>query len=146
MEIETGFIDLVLARPVARHWIVTRSILAALISTPSILLAMMALGTWDWVWRQLCREGMAGAGHPFGLVGFARDQFGIPDALLGRRIAMAIGLPACRRRGFFPLGCHRGGCWRSTGLPSPELRSGRAWKPAKSVRLAFALLGINTAF
>jgi hypothetical protein len=25
MEIETGFIDLVLAWPVARHWIVTRS-------------------------------------------------------------------------------------------------------------------------
>ena len=33
MEIETGFIDLVLARPVTRHWIVTRSILVALIST-----------------------------------------------------------------------------------------------------------------
>jgi hypothetical protein len=45
MEIETGFIDLVLARPVARHWIVTRSILVALIST-AYLLAMMAIGTW----------------------------------------------------------------------------------------------------
>src|SRR5262249_12556117 len=45
MEIETGFIDLVLARAVARHWIVTRSILVALISTV-YLLAMMALGTW----------------------------------------------------------------------------------------------------
>ena len=33
MEIETGFIDLLLARPLARHWIVTRSILVALIST-----------------------------------------------------------------------------------------------------------------
>src|ERR1035438_6500099 len=37
MEIETGFIDLVLARPVARHWIVTRSILVALISTVYLL-------------------------------------------------------------------------------------------------------------
>jgi energy-coupling factor transporter ATP-binding protein EcfA2 len=45
MEIETGFIDLVPVRPVTRHWIVTRSILLALIFTV-YLLAMMALGTW----------------------------------------------------------------------------------------------------
>jgi hypothetical protein len=35
----------VLARPVARHWIVTRSILVAVISI-AYLLAMMAIGTW----------------------------------------------------------------------------------------------------
>jgi len=33
-EIETGFVDLILSRPIARHWIVTRSIIV-LISAPS---------------------------------------------------------------------------------------------------------------
>ncbi len=33
MEIETGFINLLLARPVARRWIIIRSILVTLIST-----------------------------------------------------------------------------------------------------------------
>ena len=32
-EIETGFIDLILARPLARHWIITRSIIVSLLST-----------------------------------------------------------------------------------------------------------------
>ena len=44
-EIETGFMDLILARPVARHWIVTRTILALIVST-ALLLAMMMTGTW----------------------------------------------------------------------------------------------------
>ena len=44
-EIETGFIDLVLSRPVARHWIITRSILVTLFCTAAILMLMMA-GTW----------------------------------------------------------------------------------------------------
>jgi ABC-type transport system involved in multi-copper enzyme maturation permease subunit len=44
MEIETGFIDLLLTRPVDRRWIMIRSILVTLIST-LWLLGMMALGT-----------------------------------------------------------------------------------------------------
>ena len=44
-EIETGFIDLILARPLARHWIITRTIAALLLST-LVILAMMMGGTW----------------------------------------------------------------------------------------------------
>ena len=43
-EIETGFIDLILSRPVGRHWIITRSILVMVISTVLVLL-MMLIGT-----------------------------------------------------------------------------------------------------
>jgi ABC-2 type transport system permease protein len=44
-EIETGWMDLILARPLARHWIITRSILVLLICS-ALLLLMMVLGTW----------------------------------------------------------------------------------------------------
>jgi ABC-2 type transport system permease protein len=44
-EIETGFIDLILARPLARHWIITRTIAVTALSTVAILIMMM-LGTW----------------------------------------------------------------------------------------------------
>jgi len=44
-EIETGFIDLLMSRPIARHWIITRSIIVMLLSTVSVL-AMMMAGTW----------------------------------------------------------------------------------------------------
>lgn len=44
-EIETGFMDLILARPLARHWIITRSILVLIVCTV-VLLVMMMLGTW----------------------------------------------------------------------------------------------------
>src|SRR5437763_12786862 len=73
MEIENGFIDLVLARPVARHWIVTRSILVALIST-IYLLAMMAIGTW------------------IGLNNFAVNAAGWPAAGLIGSLAINLGL------------------------------------------------------
>ena len=45
-EIETGFMDLILSRPVARHWIVTRTICVLMLSTV-VLLAMMMAGTWS---------------------------------------------------------------------------------------------------
>ncbi len=44
-EIETGFIDLVLARPLARHWVISRSI-AVIVSCTVFTLLMMMLGTW----------------------------------------------------------------------------------------------------
>ncbi|MGA3018858.1 MAG: hypothetical protein ABSF62_17190 [Bryobacteraceae bacterium] len=44
-EVETGFMDLILSRPLARHWIVTRSIVAAILSI-ALLLGLMMLGTW----------------------------------------------------------------------------------------------------
>ncbi len=44
-EVETGFMDLILSRPLARHWIVSRTIAAVILST-SFLLALMTAGTW----------------------------------------------------------------------------------------------------
>jgi ABC-2 type transport system permease protein len=44
-EIEIGFIDLILARPVARHLVITRSILVCVLIISAILGLMMA-GTW----------------------------------------------------------------------------------------------------
>jgi ABC-2 type transport system permease protein len=122
MEIETGFIDLVLARPVARYWIVTRSILVAVISTV-YLLAMIAFGTW------------------IGLHGFAaknadRSWVGLIASLalnLGflmlcwSAIAMAIGC-ACRRRGTAGA---IAGLLAFTAYLTDYI--GRAWKPAESV-------------
>jgi ABC-2 type transport system permease protein len=44
-EIETGFLDLVLSRPLARPWIITRTIVVTVISISAMLILMMA-GTW----------------------------------------------------------------------------------------------------
>jgi ABC-2 type transport system permease protein len=44
-EIETQFMDLILSRPLARHWVITRSVVLILISTVFVLL-LMILGTW----------------------------------------------------------------------------------------------------
>ena len=44
-EVETGWMDLILARPISRHWIITRSIILLIIGTAA-LLGMMMLGTW----------------------------------------------------------------------------------------------------
>lgn len=41
-EIEIGFIDLILARPLARHWIITRTILLCILASVTILALMMA--------------------------------------------------------------------------------------------------------
>ncbi len=41
-EIEVGFIDLILARPVARHWVVTRTVIVSLLATLAMLALMMA--------------------------------------------------------------------------------------------------------
>jgi ABC-type transport system involved in multi-copper enzyme maturation permease subunit len=44
-EIETGFADLILARPMPRHWLITRTIALVLFSILLMLLMIMA-GTW----------------------------------------------------------------------------------------------------
>ena len=44
-EVETGFIDLILSRPLARHWIITRTILIVVLCTAGLLTVMIA-GTW----------------------------------------------------------------------------------------------------
>jgi ABC-2 type transport system permease protein len=44
-EIETGFADLILARPIRRHWLITRTIALVLLSILLMLFMLMA-GTW----------------------------------------------------------------------------------------------------
>ena len=44
-EIETGFIDLILSRPLARHWVITRMLVATALCL-SVVLCMMLAGTW----------------------------------------------------------------------------------------------------
>ena len=44
-EVETGFADLILARPLRRHWLITRTI-ALLLLAILMLLAVMLAGTW----------------------------------------------------------------------------------------------------
>ena len=121
VEIETGFIDLVLARPVARHWIVTRSILVAAISTV-YLLAMMALGTWI----GLSKFAAKAAWPSVGLVCSLAINLGFL-MLCWAAIAMAIGC-ACRRRGAAGA---IAGLLALTAYLADYI--GRAWKPAESV-------------
>jgi ABC-2 type transport system permease protein len=122
MEIETGFIDLVLARPVNRHLIVTRSILVAVISTV-YLLAMMALGTWLGLRYFAARD----AGWPsVALVGSLAINLGLL-MLSWSAIALAIGC-ACRRRGTAGA---IAGLLALTAYLTDYIA--RAWKPAESV-------------
>jgi ABC-2 type transport system permease protein len=44
-EIENGVVDLILARPLPRHWVITRTIAVVLFSI-MLMLAMMIAGTW----------------------------------------------------------------------------------------------------
>ena len=44
-EVETGFMDLILSRPLARHWIITRSIIVVAVCTILLLIIMIA-ATW----------------------------------------------------------------------------------------------------
>ncbi len=122
MEIETGFIDLVLARPVARHWIVTRSVLVALVSTV-YLLAMMAFGTWIGLSKFAAKDA---AWPSVGLVGSLAINLGFL-MVCWAAIAMAIGC-ACRRRGSAGA---IAGLLALTAYLTDYI--GRAWKPAESV-------------
>ncbi len=57
-EIETGFMDLILSRPLARIWVIGRSV-AILIICTIFVLAMMSIGTWVGL-RWLAPEGVEG--------------------------------------------------------------------------------------
>jgi ABC-2 type transport system permease protein len=122
MEIETGFIDLILARPVARHWIVTRSIVVVLISI-AYLLAMMAIGTWIGLSYFAAKNAQWPSA---GLIGSLAINLGFL-LLCWAAIAMAIGC-ACRRRG--SAGAIAGLLALTAYLTDYV---GRAWKPAESV-------------
>ena len=91
-EIEIGFMDMILARPLARSWIITRSIIVMVICS-TVVLAMMMLGTW----LGLTRFAPAGAEWPtLHLILMIVTNLGVL-MLCWNAIAMAIGSAAQRR-------------------------------------------------
>jgi ABC-2 type transport system permease protein len=91
-EVETGFIDLVLARPVARHWLVTRSIVLLAAAT-LLLLGAMLLGTLTGV-RWLAPEGATGP-TPRLLASLAANLGAL--VLSWGALALAVGVISRRR-------------------------------------------------
>ena len=122
MEMETGFLDLILARPVARHWIVVRSIVVALIAVV-FLLGMMGFGMWLGLSNFAPKDAV---GPSVRVIGSLAINLGFL-MLCWAGVALAIG-GVCRRRG-------------SAGAIAGLLALiayltdyiGRAWKPADSV-------------
>jgi ABC-2 type transport system permease protein len=121
-EIETGFVDLILSRPLARSWIITRTIIVMTLSM-TVVLVLMLMGTWT------------------GLEALAPKRAGWPSVklilslainlgalmLCWGGIAMAIG-SASRRRSV------AGGFAGLLALGTFLLDYvGRLWKPAESV-------------
>lgn len=72
-EIETGVVDLILALPLPRHWIITRTI-ALVVFSITLMLALMMAGTW------------------IGLVWFASDINAWPPASMILSLALNLGL------------------------------------------------------
>ncbi|HEY6391214.1 MAG TPA: hypothetical protein VIX89_08055 [Bryobacteraceae bacterium] len=121
-EIETGFMDLLLSRPLARHWIITRTIVAIALAIVFVL-ALMMTGTW------------------VGLETLAPRNIVWPSAKLIRSLAINLGLlmlswsgvamaigSASRRRSI------AGGAAGLLALAAFLLDYiGLLWKPAESV-------------
>jgi ABC-2 type transport system permease protein len=121
-EVETGFADLILARPLARHWIITRTIAAVFLST-ALLLALMTAGTWT----GLQALGPKDAEWPsVKLIGSLALNLGML-MLCWSGIALAIGAGARRRSTAGALG---GLLALATFLLDYV---GRLWQPAESV-------------
>ncbi|MBZ5676084.1 MAG: hypothetical protein LAP61_17725 [Acidobacteriia bacterium] len=72
-EVEIGFMDLILARPLARHWIITRTIALTTVVS-AFMLALMMAGTW------------------IGLRLFAPEGVEWPSATLINSLAVNLGL------------------------------------------------------
>jgi beta-exotoxin I transport system permease protein len=121
-EIETGFIDLILARPLARHWIITRSIVVAILCT-AVLLLLMMIGTWGGL--HTLAPKIAGWPKPHLIYSLAINLGLLMMAWSG--VAMAIGAASRRRSvagaiaGFLALG---------TFLLDYV---GRLWQPAEKI-------------
>jgi ABC-2 type transport system permease protein len=121
-EIETGFMDLLLSRPVARYWVITRA-LALVIATIIFMIGMIMLGTWS----GLKMFGPAEAEWPTsGLILSLALNLGILLLCWGG-VALAVGSMA-RRRG--AAGAIAGMLALSTFLLD---YIGRAWEPAELV-------------
>jgi ABC-2 type transport system permease protein len=91
-EIESGFADLILARPLARHWIVTRSIAIAALASVLLLGSMMG-GTWGGL--EALAPGNAGWPAPSVILSLGLN---LGLLMLGwSGIALAIGCASKRR-------------------------------------------------
>ena len=98
LEVETGFIDLILARPVARHRMVTRAIVVSIVSL-SFVVALMLAGTWiglrtlapDTVEKPAARL-ILGLAANLGLLGMAWSSIGLAIASASRRRGVAGGV------------------------------------------------------
>ena len=97
-EIESGFADLLLSRPIARHWIITRTIATIMLSI-LVLLVLMLTGTWAGL-ELLAPRGIAWPSTKADPV--ARDQSWRAVAVLGRGRDgdwQCIAAAQCRGRG-----------------------------------------------
>lgn len=121
-EIESGFADLILSRPLARHWLVTRSIIMTALAS-AILPIVMACGTWG------------------GLEALAPADAGWPSGRLILSLALNIGLLMLCWSGIaMAIGCaskRRGVAGTVAGLLALAAYLldyvGRLWQPADRV-------------
>jgi ABC-2 type transport system permease protein len=90
-EVETGFADLILARPLRRHWLITRTIALLVLAILMMLAAMMA-GTWAGL--RMLLPGIARGPSPH-MLGSLVLNLGLLMLCWGG-VAMAFGA-ACRR-------------------------------------------------
>ncbi len=117
-EVETGFADLILARPLRRHWIITRTIALVLLSSLMMLTLMMA-GTWA------------------GLAMLAPEDVQWPSPRLIGSLALNLGLLMLCWSGIalaFGAACRRSVASATTGLLALAALlldlAGRMWPPA----------------
>jgi ABC-type transport system involved in multi-copper enzyme maturation permease subunit len=119
-EVESGFADLILARPVRRHWLTTRTI-ALLLLAISAVLGLMLLGTWV----GLLTLAPANVAWPSpGMLGSLVLNLGLLMLCWGG-VAMALG-----------AACRRSVAGATTGLLALTALlldlTGRLWPPANS--------------
>jgi ABC-type transport system involved in multi-copper enzyme maturation permease subunit len=99
-ELESGFADLILARPMARHWLITRTIALVLFAI-LLMLLMIVLGTWA------------------GLALFAPPEVAWPSARQTAALALSLGMLAVSWSGValaFGAACRRGVASATTSL------------------------------
>ncbi len=97
-EVETGFIDVMLARPVPRHWMVTRAIVVNLASI-GLVITLMLFGTWGGLSMlappaaEKPAVGMiVGMAANLGLLALAWSSIGLAVAAASRRRGVAAGI------------------------------------------------------
>jgi ABC-2 type transport system permease protein len=120
-EVETGFADLILARPLRRHWLMTRTI-ALLLLTIVMMLTLMMAGTWA------------------GLAMFAPENARWPSPRMVGSLALNLGLLMLCWGGVamaFGAACRRSVASAVTGLLALTALlldlTGRLWPPAARI-------------